>query len=113
MDTRLNVTNKDGVSERAKLKLYEKRFKKKAKLLEQERNIDKSNIAPMIDLFYDYSLQREQSEHIQPLDPVRIKAHTELSGRRLSEWEYNVLIEMDLVYRATYTDCKYGKSKGT
>ena len=49
------------------------------------------------------SLRKPVSHGIEPLDPVRIEAHLRLSGRVLTQWEYNLLIEMDLSLRSLIT----------
>lgn len=37
---------------------------------------------------------------IEPFDPARIESHLRLSGKVLTSWEYNLLIEMDLIFRS-------------
>jgi len=75
-------------------------------LLERERNLDISDVGSLIDLFWDVHYLREQSTDlgVPPLNPTKMRDHFELSGRKVSKWEYKVLMEMDLAYRATVID---------
>lgn len=87
-------------------KLKEEKFGETSELLQRERDLDISDIHQMIELFWDVHYLREQSTDVGviPLNPTKIKDHLELSGRKLSKWEYRTLMEMDLAYRATVID---------
>ena len=55
----------------------------------------------MRDLFWEFgSMRKPRSSGIEPFDPARIEAHLRLSGMKLTKWEYNLLIEMDIVFRS-------------
>lgn len=81
--------------------MLEEKFGKKSDLLEKERNLDTSKIHHLQDLFWHIHFLRKPSQGIEPFDPVRIESHVRMSGVPITNWEYAVLMEMDLVYRAT------------
>jgi hypothetical protein len=69
-------------------------------LLERERNLDVSDIAPLQELFWSlHFIRRTSSEGIEPLDPLKIETHMRLSGESISPWEYKTIMEMDLIFR--------------
>lgn len=71
-------------------------------LLEKEKEVDIPEIQSIKSLFWELGMFRSQgSRTVQAIDPLRIQAHMDLSGMKLSKWEYNLIVEMDLVYRAT------------
>lgn len=82
--------------------MYEKSFNKPNELLERERALDTTEIEELIFMFWDLHFLRRPSDGytIEPFDPVRIKTHMELKCEKLSPWEYKVLMDMDLTYRA-------------
>ena len=83
-------------------KVKEEKFKKKSELLERERNLDTSKISSLQELFWEFHFLRKPTQDgVEPFDPQRMKAHLELSGKRMSRWEYNTLMEMDLIIRST------------
>lgn len=55
----------------------------------------------MINMFWDLHYIRKPSTSIEPFDPVRIETHLKLSGNIIKPWEYTVIMDMDLMYRAT------------
>ena len=82
--------------------MLEKKFKgKKSDLQEKERNLCTKHIGHIQDLFWDIHFMRKPAQNIEPFDPMRIESHMRLSGLELTRWEYNLLMEMDLVFRAT------------
>jgi hypothetical protein len=80
--------------------MKEEKFNQKSELLERERGICTDNIQHIQNLFWEMHFLRKPSQDIEPFDPMRIEAHMRLSGMKLSRWEYNLLMEMDLIFRA-------------
>lgn len=72
-------------------------------LLEKEKEIDVPEIQSMKGLFWELGMFRSQGNGrlVQAIDPLRVQAHLDLSGVKVSKWEYNLIVEMDLVYRST------------
>lgn len=99
----LDVPNRKGKKARTLHELKESKFGEKSELLEKERNITTKNILLLQETFWEiHFLRKPNSEFgIEPFDPVRIESHLKLLGKTLSKWEYKVLLEMDLAYRAT------------
>ncbi len=95
------MVDSKGNRERKKHEIQEKKFKKVSPLLERERGIDKEIISHIIEWFWEFHFLRKVGETIEPFDPQRIESHIKLSGRKLSTWEYKLLMEMDLIFRAT------------
>ncbi len=60
-----------------------------------------SLIHTLEDLFWEFHFLRKGGQQIEPFDPIRIEAHLRLSGIEITKWEYKLLMEMDLIYRAT------------
>ncbi len=87
-------------------KLKEDKFGEKSELLERERNLDTSQIGQLQELFWEFHFIRDQNTEsgVCPFNPTKMKDHIDLSGKRVSRWEYNTLLEMDLAYRATIID---------
>ena len=81
--------------------MLEDKFNQKSELLEKERNLDTKDISHLKNLFWEFHFQRKPSTDIEPFDPVRIQSHVNLSGISFTPWEYTVLMEMDLIFRAT------------
>ena len=52
-------------------------------------------------MFWDFHFLRKPSQNIEPFDPIRIESHMRLSGLKISNWEYKLLMDMDLIFRAT------------
>ncbi len=95
------MVDEKGNRERVKHKLQEEKFKKTSPLLERERQIDTTDIVEIQDLFWEFHFLRKAGQTIEPFDPQRIEAHMRLSGAVLTKWEYKLLMEMDLIFRAT------------
>jgi hypothetical protein len=83
----------------------EKFFKQKSELLERERGLDTEMLdtsSPIQDRFWEFHFLRKPVQYgIEPFDPIRIESHLRLSGEEISAWEYNLMLEMDLIFRAT------------
>ena len=90
-----------GNRERFKHTLQEDKFKKVSPLLERERNIDISIITSIQDLFWEFHFLRRVGENIEPFDPQRIESHLRLLGKTITTWEYRLVMEMDLIFRAS------------
>ncbi|AFK66655.1 hypothetical protein COPG_00059 [Colwellia phage 9A] len=97
----MDTVDTKGNRERFKHKIQEDKFNKISPLLERERKLDKTIIRDIEDLFWEFHFLRKCGQQIEPFDPVRIEAHLRLSGIEVSKWEYKLLMEMDLIYRAT------------
>ena len=80
--------------------LKEREFGEISELLEKERNLDIRSIRGIIDLFWEFHFLRKAGNGVEPFDPLRMETHARLSGIELSKWEYRLLMDMDLVYRA-------------
>jgi len=81
--------------------LKEEKFKKKSDLLERERNLDTKNVSHIMELFWEFHFLRKPVQYgLEPFDPQRIEAHSRLTGRFLSTWEYNLIMDLDLIFRA-------------
>ena len=100
----------NGVSERKKHKIKEERFNQKSELLERERDLDLKKIRYLQDLFWELSSLRPVGPVIQPIDPLRVESHLRLSGKTLTQWEYNVISEMDLIFRSKVMENNSGKA---
>lgn len=83
--------------------MKESKFGEKSELLEKERSINTNRLYSLQELFWEiHFLRKPNSEFgIEPFDPTRIKDHLKMLGKKVSKWEYRVLLEMDLAYRAT------------
>lgn len=80
--------------------MKEEKFKQTSPLLERERNLDVSDCTSIINTFWELHFLRKQSDgRMSSLDPTCIKDHLLLSGKTLSKWEYNTVMEMDAAYR--------------
>ena len=98
------MVDSKGSTERKKHEIKEKSFKQTSDLLERERNLDSEKINHMKYLFWEIgSLRKPGQGTIEPFDPTRIESHLRLSGQILTRWEYNLLIEMDLMFRSAIT----------
>lgn len=90
------------MTERKKHKLKEDKFKQTSELLQRERDLDEDTYDHMRMLFWEFgSMRKPGSSGVEPFDPVRIESHLRLSGMELTKWEYNLLMEMDLMFRST------------
>lgn len=107
MYAELDTIDSKGNKERTKHKLQEDKFKKKSPLLERERKLETKSIQEIQELFWEiHFLRKGGTGTIEPFDPQRIEAHIRLSGRSFCKWQYNLLMEMDLIYRATLLEKK-------
>lgn len=58
-----------------------------------------------MEFFWEFHFLRKPVQHgIEPFDPQRIEAHARLTGMSLSTWEYKLIMELDLIFRATTLD---------
>ena len=98
----MDLKDAKGNSARTLHKIKEEKFKQKSELLERERAIDTESVARVLDLFWEAHFLRRPSSSggVEPFDPQRIKTHLELSGQRISVWEYKLVMDMDLIFRS-------------
>lgn len=102
MYAELDITDRKGKKARTLHKLSEENFGEVSPLLERERNLNTSEISSLQEMFWDMHFLRRTSEGgIDPFDPVKIEAHMRLSCQEISPWEYNTLMEMDMIFRGT------------
>ena len=103
----LDTFDKKGNSIRKAAELNEKSFNKPNEMLEKERNLNSEQVEHMKNLFWEmHFLRKPKDGSLEPFDPQRIRCHFELQCRLISPWEYKVLMDMDLMYRATIMESR-------